>query len=41
MSYDIENLVKSSINEYNNNQKKFFDKLKEQYNETEIKEILL
>ncbi len=39
MSYDIENLVKSSINEYNNNQKTFFDKLKEQYNETEIKEI--
>ena len=39
MSYDIENLVKSSINEYNNNQKKFFNKLKEQYNETEIKEI--
>ena len=39
MSYDIENLVKSSISTYNNNQKKFFEKLKEQYNETEIKEI--
>lgn len=39
MSYDIENLVKSSISIYNNNQKKFFEKLKEQYNETEIKEI--
>ena len=39
MSYDIEKLVKSSISEYNNNQKKFFEKLKERYNETEIKEI--
>ncbi len=39
MSYDIENLVKSSISTYNNNQKKFLEKLKEQYNETEIKEI--
>ena len=39
MSYSIENLVKSSIREYNKNQKKFFEKLKEKYNETEIKEI--
>ena len=39
MPYDIENLVKSSIGEYNNNQKKFFEKLKEQYSETDIKEI--
>ena len=41
MSYDIEDLVKNSISSYNNNQKKFFEKLKEQnkYNETEIKEI--
>ena len=39
MSYVIENLIKSSIREYNNNQKKFFEKLKKQFSETKIKEI--
>ena len=39
MPDNIDKLVKSSIKEYNNNQKKFFERLKEQYNETQIKEI--
>ena len=30
MPYDIKSLVKSSIKEYNNNQKEFFEKLEEQ-----------
>ncbi len=39
MQYDIKSLVKSSIKEYNNNQKEFFEKLEEQFNEKVIKKL--